>query len=88
MLGIVASPNRPSRNIKRLLVFCDGTWQDGNGFDEDEYPSNVTRLSRAVSQYAIDEHGNEVEQIVYYQKGVGTGLMDRMFGGKYVFMLL
>ncbi|KZV81976.1 hypothetical protein EXIGLDRAFT_730338 [Exidia glandulosa HHB12029] len=72
----------PLADHKRLLIFCDGTNQDGlvatdNGtsFDDDEplYYTNVLRLSRAVLPRAPDAHdGQDVLQVVYYQSGVGT----------------
>lgn len=64
-----------------------GTWQDStSAAADDEYPSNVTRFSRALKPYAVVRDpttGNteEVEQIVYYQKGVGTGALDSVLGG-------
>ncbi|KAL4978835.1 hypothetical protein BDW66DRAFT_128881 [Aspergillus desertorum] len=70
-------------SMKRLIVCCDGTWQDSTA-DASEPPSNVTRLSRALSRTAtVAEQGvrREISQIVYYQKGVGTGLGDKYFGG-------
>ena len=62
--------------MKRLIVCCDGTWDDadaGGSF------SNVVRLSRAIKAKA--EGG--IEQIVYYQSGVGTGsdLVMKVTGG-------
>ncbi|KAL4926177.1 T6SS phospholipase effector Tle1-like catalytic domain-containing protein [Aspergillus undulatus] len=68
---------------KRLIVCCDGTWQDATA-DSSEPPSNVTRISRSLSRTAVvEENGvqREIPQIVYYQKGVGTGLGDKYFGG-------
>ncbi|OOF97937.1 hypothetical protein ASPCADRAFT_394788 [Aspergillus carbonarius ITEM 5010] len=68
---------------KRLIVCCDGTWQDSTA-DKHQPPSNVTRLSRTLSRVAeVKENGQtkEIPQIVYYQKGVGTGLADKYFGG-------
>ncbi|KAL3471500.1 hypothetical protein BJX99DRAFT_266725 [Aspergillus californicus] len=68
---------------KRLIICCDGTWQDATA-DSSQPPSNVTRLSRALSRTAIveeDGETREIPQIVYYQKGVGTGLGDKYFGG-------
>ena len=61
---------------KRLVVCCDGTWDDadaGGSF------SNVVRLSRAIQAKAE----NGTEQIVYYQSGVGTGsdLATKVTGG-------
>ncbi|KKK22183.1 hypothetical protein AOCH_001495 [Aspergillus ochraceoroseus] len=68
---------------KRLIVCCDGTWEDATA-DSDQPPSNVTRISRALSRTAIveeDGQTREIPQIVYYQKGVGTGIGDKYFGG-------
>lgn len=46
------------------------------------YPTNVTRFSRALSQFG-DRDGQKVPQIIYYQPGVGTGaLADKLAGGK------
>jgi hypothetical protein len=57
------------------------------------HPSNVARFARAISPVAIikDSDGveREVEQIVYYQPGVGTGaaLADKITGGKQIPLL-
>ncbi|KNG82213.1 hypothetical protein ANOM_009977 [Aspergillus nomiae NRRL 13137] len=56
-----------------------GTWQDSTA-DSSRPASNVTRFSRALSANAIVERNgqkDEIPQIVYYQKGVGTGLGDK-----------
>jgi hypothetical protein len=71
-----------SRARKRLIVACDGTWQDSTNTSSGQYPSNVTRIVRALSKFGFDEEGREIEQVVYYQKGVGTGVTDRLYGGK------
>ncbi|OJJ45860.1 hypothetical protein ASPZODRAFT_167574 [Penicilliopsis zonata CBS 506.65] len=68
---------------KRLIVCCDGTWQDSTA-DARQPPSNVTRLTRALSRNAtitVDGEKIVIPQITYYQKGVGTGLGDRFWGG-------
>ncbi|KAI9672912.1 MAG: hypothetical protein M1829_004462 [Trizodia sp. TS-e1964] len=75
---------------KRLIVCCDGTWMNSdNGYEPPpithpsqngtlQYPSNVTRLTRAIRPVT----SNAKQQIVYYQAGVGTGnLVDRLLGG-------
>ncbi|KAI1269164.1 peptidoglycan binding domain-containing protein [Xylariaceae sp. FL1019] len=57
---------------KRLVVCCDGTYSavdKGN----DQYSSNVARLSRVIHRVGINEAGEKVPQVVYYQSGVGTG---------------
>jgi uncharacterized protein (DUF2235 family) len=45
-------------------------------------PSNVALLSRSIRPYVID-NGVKVDQMLYYQKGVGTNpcLMERLMGG-------
>jgi hypothetical protein len=63
-----------------------GTGENSIG-DSFQPPSNVTRMCRALSPEAkIKEDGIEkrIPQIVYYQKGVGTGLLeDKLGGGKW-----
>ncbi|NES44975.1 DUF2235 domain-containing protein, partial [Moorena sp. SIO2C4] len=50
--------------MKRLVVCCDGTWQELSS----TYPSNVVKISQAVK--ALGSHG--VLQIVFYDEGIGT----------------
>lgn len=63
---------------KNILVFCDGTGQDGliteeSPKDKDaNHFTNVLRLSRAISQTFVQEDGDERPQIVFYQSGVGV----------------
>lgn len=63
-----------------------GTWQNSTSDDESAYPSNVTRLARALQRSArvrCDDGTEEVvDQIVHYQQGVGTGVLDRWLAGK------
>ncbi|KAK6810402.1 hypothetical protein RU639_013828 [Aspergillus parasiticus] len=75
----------PWSERKRLIVCCDGTWQDSTG-DSFKPPTNVTRISRAISRDAVtieNDVKKRISQIVYYQKGVGTGnlLGDKLGGG-------
>jgi uncharacterized protein (DUF2235 family) len=53
------------RAMKKLAIFCDGTWNDLSL----EAPTNVVRLAKNVS--ANSAAG--VPQIVYYDEGVGVG---------------
>ncbi|EAU29538.1 predicted protein [Aspergillus terreus NIH2624] len=69
--------------MKRLIVLCDGTWQDSTTASPDDHPTNVTRLSRALSPYAVTDTGLLIPQIVFYQPGVGTNLGDKLRGGLY-----
>ncbi|KAI8963932.1 hypothetical protein F5Y11DRAFT_346006 [Daldinia sp. FL1419] len=76
---------------KRIIVCCDGTWQNSdNGYVKPsstnpvptlQIPSNVTRISRAFKRGC----SNGTFQIVYYQSGVGSraGVVDRVLGGAF-----
>ncbi|KAI0967915.1 peptidoglycan binding domain-containing protein [Xylaria arbuscula] len=57
---------------KRLVVCCDGTFS-GVDKGDDQYSSNVARLSRTISKVGITPEGEKIPQVVYYQSGVGTG---------------
>lgn len=55
--------------MKRLIVCCDGTWNDadsGDGF------TNVVRIARAIKA-EDDTIKPGTKQIVYYHSGVGSG---------------
>jgi uncharacterized protein (DUF2235 family) len=60
--------------MKRLVVCCDGTWQQlGSPF-----PTNVERIAQAVKGEASDG----VTQIIYYHEGIGTwDKIDKLLGG-------
>ena len=49
---------------KRIVICADGTWND----PEDEHPTNVLRVARAISP----QDGNGVQQVVFYDWGVGS----------------
>ena len=51
-------------STKRIVICADGTWND----PEDEHPTNVLRVARAVSPQ--DKGG--VQQVVFYDWGVGS----------------
>jgi uncharacterized protein (DUF2235 family) len=68
--------------FKRLIVACDGTWQDSDDGDKKGKiapPTNITRISRAIK--AVSQDG--VQQIVNYHSGVGTEgtKFSRFLGG-------
>ncbi|MBD2491156.1 DUF2235 domain-containing protein [Aulosira sp. FACHB-615] len=50
--------------MKRLVICCDGTWQQLTN----AYPSNVVKLAQSVKPTANDG----VPQIVFYDEGIGT----------------
>lgn len=65
--------------MKRLVICADGTWnspkQEGA---EGRKSTNVLKLLRAVRPVASDG----MKQVVFYDKGVGTGRgIDRFLGG-------
>ncbi|KAG8800318.1 hypothetical protein FRC20_007719 [Serendipita sp. 405] len=86
--GYQPPPPPPPESIhyKRLIVCCDGTGQSATGDGKATVPTNVTRFARSLktSEYipATEADPNteqpaqaawEVQQVVLYQTGVGTG---------------
>jgi uncharacterized protein (DUF2235 family) len=62
--------------MKRIVLCFDGTWQS---VDDPSSITNVVRVAQAVLPVA-----NGVEQICYYQAGVGSdGGIDRILGGAF-----
>src|SRR6266536_3572662 len=67
-------------SMKRLIVCCDGSWNDADSSDGSDL-TNVARLSWAILPKDIRGQG-EIPQVVYYHSGVGTGnVADRVAGG-------
>lgn len=58
--------------MKRLIVCCDGTWQQLNS----SYPSNIVKLAQAVKSRGSDG----VPQIVFYDEGIGVE-SNKILGG-------
>ncbi|AFY42913.1 DUF2235 domain-containing protein [Nostoc sp. PCC 7107] len=58
--------------MKRLVICCDGTWQQLAS----PYPSNVVKLAQSVKPIAQDG----VTQIVFYDEGIGTD-SQKVLGG-------
>jgi uncharacterized protein (DUF2235 family) len=64
--------------MKRLIICCDGTWNSPE--NAEVAPSNVIRFANAV--LPADSKG--VQQVVYYDAGVGTGgIIDKFTGGAF-----
>ncbi|OLN86893.1 hypothetical protein CCHL11_04531 [Colletotrichum chlorophyti] len=59
---------------KRIIICCDGTWQS-SATSRENIPSNVSRLARsiALTDKSEDDEQPEIQQVVYYSGGVGTG---------------
>jgi len=61
--------------MKRIVICYDGTW---NAVSDPATVTNVVRLGQAVKKTADDK----VQQVVYYNAGVGSGgPLDRCLGG-------
>ncbi|KAH6663320.1 peptidoglycan binding domain-containing protein [Plectosphaerella plurivora] len=61
-----AHATKGNPNSKRLVICCDGTWNNSN--DGDSPATNVSRLSGAVAHKCC----SGMPQIVYYHPGAGT----------------
>lgn len=60
-----------ARIKKRLIVCCDGTWQDGVIVKECWKQTNILKLSRAL-ELEDQRSGVPIPQVVYYQCGIGA----------------
>jgi uncharacterized protein (DUF2235 family) len=61
--------------MKRIVICLDGTW---NQVLDPDTVTNVVKLAQAVRPISSDN----IQQIVYYNSGVGTGdLIDKFLGG-------
>lgn len=74
---------------KRIVVACDGTWDDSDygmkrnlPWEKETAvpPSNVTRICRSIKKF---DEVHKKQQIVYYQAGIGSEhtLKDKFWGG-------
>ncbi|KAK8077572.1 hypothetical protein PG996_003742 [Apiospora saccharicola] len=60
---------------KRIVICCDSTWQSSvSGLKN--IPSNITRLSRAISRSGKCVKRKPWQQVVYYDAGIGTGVLS------------
>ncbi|EAU93126.2 hypothetical protein CC1G_12661 [Coprinopsis cinerea okayama7 len=76
---IATSDELRLRVNKRIILCCDGTWQDGIGEHRSMY-TNVLRLARTI--YHADERFQPpIPQIVFYQSGIGT---EKNFYSEYI----
>ncbi|KAI0695177.1 hypothetical protein BC835DRAFT_1484280 [Cytidiella melzeri] len=65
------TPQSKQNIIKRIIVCCDGTWQDGLIAMHRWKYTNVLRLARAIN-HTDERFSPHVPQVVFYQSGVGT----------------
>lgn len=72
---------------KRLIIFCDGTWNSPDQIDEKTKricTTNVVKLMRAVQPiaYSGPDFCIQTPQISYYDPGIGTeGIVEKYVGG-------
>ena len=66
----MSSTSEPNPAPKRIIICCDGTWQD-SASGKQNTPSNVTRLTRCLNRTA-QQDGKTWQQIVWYDSGIGT----------------
>ena len=65
---------------KRIVICCDGTWNTPDQTADGRVtPTNVTKVAAAVAE--SDSTG--MDQLVYYQPGVGTSPWERIRGGAF-----
>ena len=89
MAAKTLNPKKIQADPKRIIIACDGTWDDDNyGMEKTgilpwtketpKPPSNVTRICRSILPFDGD-----MPQIVYYQAGIGSEhtLKDKLWGG-------
>ncbi len=66
---------------KRIVICCDGTWNSPDEFDQYGAPiaTNVTNLAFVVK----DRDASGMRQLMFYERGVGTGRFDHITGGAF-----
>jgi len=66
-------------NIKKLVVFFDGTWNSADQHSRDGKlcPTNITKLFIVTLPHDLQQH----EQIIQYVQGVGAKRFERFIGG-------
>ncbi|CAE6362832.1 unnamed protein product [Rhizoctonia solani] len=65
------SIHRGPRTPKRIIVCCDGTWQDGIIQRQTWMYSNVLKLARCINHEDM-RYDPPIHQIVFYQAGIGS----------------
>jgi uncharacterized protein (DUF2235 family) len=75
--------NAETKKPKRLVIFCDGTWnkEDQKSQDGQPCPTNVLRLFELIEAYDCEG----CLQICHYERGVGNRWDERITGGGFGF---
>jgi len=61
--------------MRRIVICCDGTWSK----PDQPSPTNVVKVAITLKQ--VDAAG--VDQLLFYDPGVGTGTFDHLRGGAF-----
>ncbi len=67
--------------MKRIAIFCDGTWNTPDKLEDGKYcQTNVVKLANALSTASAD---GTIAQLIYYDTGIGSegSLSKRVFDG-------
>ncbi len=64
--------------MKRIIICSDGTWNRPERLGKDDHPTNVLKVARGIETLAP----NNIEQIVFYDWGVGS-YYDPIVGGAF-----
>ncbi|KAF5374815.1 hypothetical protein D9758_000331 [Tetrapyrgos nigripes] len=60
-----------SKIKKRIVVCCDGTWQDGLSAKHRSMYTNILRLARTI-EHEDTRHNPPIPQVCLYQSGIGS----------------
>ncbi|KAJ6621699.1 hypothetical protein B0H10DRAFT_970376 [Mycena sp. CBHHK59/15] len=69
-----------TRFKKRIIVCCDGTWQDGISTENRRSYTNILRIARTINHEDARFH-LPIPQIVFYQSGIGS---EKNFYSEYI----
>ncbi|KAJ7244759.1 hypothetical protein B0H12DRAFT_801130 [Mycena haematopus] len=69
-----------ARVKKRIIVCCDGTWQDGVTTQNRQSYTNILRLARTIN-HEDNRSQPAIPQIVFYQSGIGS---EKNFYSEYI----
>ncbi|KAJ7783742.1 hypothetical protein DFH07DRAFT_726840 [Mycena maculata] len=76
-----ANPTPPLTRVKkRIIVCCDGTWEDGVTQENRQSYTNILRLARTIN-HEDTRFSSPIPQIVFYQSGIGS---EKSFYSEYV----
>ncbi|KAJ7103571.1 hypothetical protein B0H15DRAFT_221043 [Mycena belliarum] len=73
-------PHALTRVKKRIIVCCDGTWQDGVSTANRQSYTNILRLARTIN-HEDSRFQPALPQIVFYQSGIGS---DKSLYSEYI----